>query len=160
MTNPISIIPQPQLLRRQTGLFVLKSKSTITWQGEGAGEVAGLLAEYLRPATGFKLPVEERDGGTIHLRASGIAVPDEAGFVDEQYYLTVSESGVRLEAVTATGLARGIQSLRQLFPAAIFAASVRCSSGARQLADPRNPHRKSHDHRSIADAGSVRRYIR
>jgi len=125
MTNPISIIPQPQLLRRQTGLFVLKSKSTITWQGEGAGEVAGLLAEYLRPATGFKLPVEERDGGTIHLRASGIAVPDEAGFVDEQYYLTVSESGVRLEAVTATGLARGIQSLRQLFPAAIFAASVR-----------------------------------
>ena len=62
-------------------------------------------------------------GGAIHLRASGVAIPDAAGFVDESYRLEVDESGARLEAANATGLARGIQTLRQLLPSAIFASS-------------------------------------
>jgi len=101
----------------------LGNKSVITWSGGGAGEVAELLAEYLRPATGFPFPVAQKEGGAIHLQASGVAVPDAAGFVDESYRLDVDESGARLEAANATGLARGIQTLRQLLPSAIFATS-------------------------------------
>jgi hexosaminidase len=85
--------------------------------------VAELLAEYLRPATGFAWPVGPGEGGTIHLRAAGPAVLDQAGFADERYDLTVADTGVRLHAANATGLARGIQTLRQLLPVEIFAAS-------------------------------------
>ena len=124
MTPPIAIIPQPQSLVCKSGSLRLSKKSVITWSGEGAGEVAELLAEYLRPATGFPFPVEMNQGGAIHLQASGMAISDEAGFVDECYVLNVDESGVRLEAANATGLARGIQTLRQLLPATIFSSSL------------------------------------
>ena len=123
MTPPIAIIPQPQSLVCKSGSLRLSKKSVITWSGEGAGGVAELLAEYLRPATGFPFPVEMNQGGAIHLQASGMAISDEAGFVDERYVLNVDESGARLEAANATGLARGIQTLRQLLPAAIFSTS-------------------------------------
>ena len=58
MTLPIAIIPQPQSLVCKSGSLRLSKKSVITWSGDGAGEVAELLAEYLRPATGFPFPVE------------------------------------------------------------------------------------------------------
>lgn len=57
------------------------------------------------------------------LEQTGQAVPDAAGFVDEQYTCAVTADGVRLSAPNASGLARAIQTLRQLFPAAIFAAT-------------------------------------
>lgn len=120
---PIAIIPQPQSLKRKDEALPLTTDSIITWSGEGADAVAGLLAEYLRPATGFPFPVEPGTGGTIHLHANGAAIPDEAGFADEHYRLQVDSSGAHLEAPNATGLARGIQTLRQLLPAAIFASS-------------------------------------
>lgn len=127
MTSPIAIIPEPQSLICKSGSLALDEKSVITWTGDGAGEVAGLLAEYLRPATGFPFPVEMKQGGAIHLQASGAAIPDEAGFVDERYLLNVDASGARLEADNATGLARGIQTLRQLLPAAIFSSSLQAA---------------------------------
>jgi len=123
MTSTTQIIPLPQSVIFTSGSFTLDTESVITWSGEGAGEVAQLLAEYLRPATGFLFPVAQTTGGVIHLQATGVGIPDEAGFVDERYLLNVDESGVRLEAANATGLARGIQTLRQLLPAAIFSSS-------------------------------------
>ncbi len=84
-----------------------------------------LLAEYLRPATGFPFSVTRTGNkGDIHLEVAGVSRPDGAGFVDESYRLAVKESGIHLKAPNATGLARGIQSLRQLLPAAIMADSV------------------------------------
>jgi hexosaminidase len=103
----------------------LSQECGIGWNGEGARDGAELLAEYLRPATGFAFPVSEcADTATIYLEATGVAVPDEAGFVDESYRLTVDASGVRLRADTAAGLARGIQCLRQLLPVAILSGEV------------------------------------
>jgi len=121
MVIPIAIIPQPQSLIRTSGSMTLSQASVISWTGAGAGEVAELLAEYLRPATGFPFSVVPGDHGAIHLQASGVPVPDPAGFVGERYHLRVNELGTRLEADNASGLARGIQALRQLLPAAIFA---------------------------------------
>ena len=125
MPETISIIPRPKYLRLGNGRFTFTHESTIACSGEGALAVGHLLAEYLRPATGFAFPVTEgAANGTIRLEAAGTATPDEAGFVDERYTLTVNEAGVFLKAQNATGLARGIQTLRQLLPAAIMADAV------------------------------------
>lgn len=126
-TIPISIIPKPQSLAQQEGYVELNAASNISFSGEGAREVAELLAEYLRPATGYDFAVvDQADGGigTIHLEATGIASPDEAGFVCEQYTLISKESGIYLKAENASGLARAIQVLRQLLPAAIMYNTV------------------------------------
>ena len=120
----IALIPAPQRLERRPGRLVLSLASTITWRGEKASEVAELLAEYLRPATGFPFLVREGNGGTLHLEAAGAGMPDAAGFVDEQYALHVDGVAARLTASNATGLARGIQTLRQLLPAEIFSHAV------------------------------------
>ena len=131
MSETISIIPRPQRLMVGNGRFPLHKESTITCSGKGALDVGQLLAEYLRPATGFAFPVAEGDAsGTIHLEALGSATPDEAGFADERYTLTVNEAGVSLQAQNATGLARGIQTLRQLLPPAIMADAVQDAAWA------------------------------
>ncbi|WFB36962.1 beta-N-acetylhexosaminidase [Kiritimatiellota bacterium B12222] len=128
MTPPISLIPQPQSLRVGKGELHLNTESTISCSGQGALDLGHLLAEYLRPATGFPFPVSEGNNhGTLHLEATALAEADEAGFVDEQYTLTVTASQLCISAPNATGLARGIQTLRQLLPPAILSESIQDS---------------------------------
>ncbi len=125
MSECVTIVPRPQSIAMGSGQFRLMKESAITCCGEGALEVSNLLAEYLQPATGYSFPVIEGiRKGTIHLGTEGLSKPDEAGFVDESYRLTVDLTGVHLKAQNATGLARGIQSLRQLLPEAIMAGSA------------------------------------
>ena len=47
MSSPCAIVPQPLSLVPGKEGFVLTASSRITWSGEGAAEVAGLLAEEL-----------------------------------------------------------------------------------------------------------------
>ncbi len=75
------------------------------------------LAGFLRPATGFALPVIEGSGGTIHLELN----PKIEG--TEAYELSISNSSIQLTASSETGLFYAIQSLRQLFPTSIFSES-------------------------------------
>ncbi len=116
-----TLIPAPRELVEHSGSFPFFQTSTIGYNGTMETlEVATLLADYLRPATGFPWPVAEGDG-SITLVQTGDPLPDSCGFVPENYTLVVSpEKGVRIEALSAAGLARGIQTLRQLFPAEIF----------------------------------------
>lgn len=118
------LVPRPQSMTRCPGQLVISSTSTITWRGDGAEAVAELLADYLRPAMSFPLTVDEGSGGTLHLEASGVGIPDDAGFVDERYALNIDDTAASLTAPNATGLARGIQTLRQLFPAAVMSQEV------------------------------------
>jgi hexosaminidase len=115
-----ALTPAVLQLTPHAGEFALTAGATIAAHGPGAREVAELLAEYLRPATGFPLSVTEEGGAAISLTAAK-AGTDE--FADEAYTLTVSPSGVQLAAPYAAGLARGIQTLRQLLPPAVLSAT-------------------------------------
>lgn len=109
------------------GRFLLNRDTVISAEGPGAISVAELLASHWRPATGFPLPVVSGAGRSapIHLACllkNDIAAGDPE-FPDESYRLQISARAVRLTAEHAAGLARGIQTVRQLMPASSFSAA-------------------------------------
>lgn len=122
------IIPQPQTIIETDGKFTLKSAAKIAAHGPGAIGAANLLADYLRPATGYPLPVTEDadpEAGNICVTVTGEGETDAPPFADESYTLTVTETGVSISAPHAAGAARAVQTLRQLFSPKIFAAEPR-----------------------------------
>ena len=82
---------------------------------------AEVLAGYLRPATGFVLPVVTGSATAADIALSLGPVPGVPGRTRraEGYSLTVSSAGVKIVAPKAHGLFNGFESLRQLLPAAI-----------------------------------------
>jgi len=87
--------------------------------------VAQDLAAYLRPATGYSLPVVtgSAQSGDIQLILGdpGTLQGDPDG---EGYQLDTTTSGVTLEAITPHGLYNGVQTIRELLPAWIASSSV------------------------------------
>ena len=122
-----TIIPAPKSFEQGKGSFVPAPSAAIGWTGPAAArDVAELLAEYLRPATGLALPVRE-GAAEITLVQTGDPAPDADGFLPEAYTLRVdAASGIRIEAQSAAGLARGVQTLRQLLVAGAPAAFIAC----------------------------------
>ena len=121
-----ALVPLPRKLEERDGSFRLVPGAAIGFEGPGsAREIAELLAEYLRPATGFALPVREGAGAVTLVQTASDPAPDDAGFLPEDYALDVAPGGVRIEAATSWGLARGVQTLRQLFPPETYGAEAR-----------------------------------
>jgi hexosaminidase len=108
-----TIIPQPTHIKSLEGQFELLENASIS-ANAGALAKAAQLAGFLRPATGFTLPVIESTGGAIHLELDSKI--DGA----ETYELSVSNSRINLTASGEAGLFYAIQSLRQLLPTSIF----------------------------------------
>ncbi len=119
----ITLFPQPQQLERAAGQFTLDVDTRIVAGDIKLGE---LLADYLRPATGFDLPVDMMNAAhspasdntlqLLSLAASGRAAGDES------YTLEVSPRQAVIAAATAAGFIRGMQTLRQLLPPQILGA--------------------------------------
>jgi len=105
------IVPRPTRLIRRHGRFAL-DRDTAIRATPGARGAARLLRALVRPATGLPLPLQE-DGRVV------FALDDRlVGLGDEGYALTVNEHAVVLRAATRQGLAHGVQTIRQLLPAA------------------------------------------
>jgi len=116
----LDVIPRPVSFTRGTEIFELKKESAIYVQG-GSGELVRIgqyLADKLNPSTGYDLkvsPITEKPGpGNIVLELVG-----NTDLGKEGYELNVTNNGVKLTAADPAGLFRGIQTIRQLFPAAI-----------------------------------------
>jgi hexosaminidase len=113
-----SIIPHPSQLTTRAGHFTL-TRSTTIWAMVGTKALGHQLARYLRPATGFDLPVRTTGtatGSRIVLRLD--ATLTRLG--DEGYTLNVAPGVVSIRAPKPAGIFYGIQSLRQLLPVEIF----------------------------------------
>ncbi|MEU7572923.1 beta-N-acetylhexosaminidase [Micromonospora sp. NPDC049240] len=142
------VVPAPEQVRPDpAGDFTLSPDAAIRVSA-AARDVAGQLADWLRPATGFPLPVTDSAGpgpdGPLTLTLSSIAAPPagspapapptdrtsaagaaggDVALGDEGYRLDVTATGVRITADTPAGLFHGAQTLRQLLPAAIESAT-------------------------------------
>lgn len=80
--------------------------------------VAEYLADLLRPSTGYRLPVTTHGRGGIRLRLS------HGDFGPEGYRLNSDARSLTISARTPAGLFHGVQTLRQLLPAAVEKDSV------------------------------------
>ena len=78
--------------------------------------IGSYLAGVLRPSTGYRLPVTDGRGGDgIRLRLTR----EDAGLGTEGYRLTSGKAAVTITAREPAGLFHGVQTLRQLLPAAV-----------------------------------------
>jgi hexosaminidase len=122
-----SLIPKPVSVIATGGAFELTEGIDIYVQGESdeLRQIGQYLADKLNPATGFGIEVktaaEMRGPGNIFLALAG----GDPELGEEGYELTITEEQVNLHANKPAGLFHGIQTLRQLFPAAIERSEIR-----------------------------------
>ena len=89
MVSDITLFPQPQSLERAEGYFTLNGDTRVL---TGDSKVGEMLATYLRPATGFLIPVAPANetgesGNSIQL------IADDRLPSPEAYNLDVSRGG-------------------------------------------------------------------
>src|SRR5258708_11529228 len=116
--NMQNLIPKPISVTPAPGAFVLSSTTKIK-VGSGDSELLRLgsvLANALRPATGFPLPVSQ---GPASDSSIILMLDSTRPLGDEGYALTISPTFLTLAANHPAGIFYGIQTLRQLLPAAI-----------------------------------------
>jgi hexosaminidase len=121
-TAGLGVVPKPVSAKIGSGRFTLtRTARIVSAPGPGAAaesQVAGDLATYLRPSTGYPLPTVT---GTPRPGDIALAIGDPptlgAAHRAEGYQLVTTTSGARIEAPTGHGLYNGIQTFRQLLPA-------------------------------------------
>lgn len=120
-TPAIAVIPWPVSVALTGETFILTADTQILVEPDGPETLAvgQYLAERLRPATGYPLPVQVAAGtpppNSIHLTTSG----GDPALGEEGYELTITPQAVTLSAPRPAGLFWGIQTLRQLLPPAM-----------------------------------------
>jgi hexosaminidase len=118
------IIPLPAAVTSDAGAFALTAETVISVAPEHAElrPVGDFLAGLLRPATGYPLPVlaSPPAPGHIHLTAAGA----DPALGDAGYLLESAPGLVTLRARRPEGVFHGVQTLRQMLPAAIERGTV------------------------------------
>jgi len=114
-----SILPAPVRATAAGGGFTVTASTSVSAPSGSAGArgVADYLAGLLRPATGYPVPVTTGGDGDIRLELGSAASGNQYGA--EGYLLTVADRQIVIQANQPAGLFHGVQTLRQLLPAAI-----------------------------------------
>jgi len=130
------VVPVPASVRPGGGAYPIGPDTRIELDSgsDAARDVADYAAALLRPATGYALPVVATrtargvaEGGAAAGDPAGIVLalgdPDQ-GLGEEGYRLRTTAAAVLISAGTPAGLFHGVQTLRQLLPAAIESRSA------------------------------------
>ena len=121
LDSGFAVVPRPAHLTPKPGLFTLTG-STIIATDAASRALGGMLADYLSPATGFRLavrssaPPPSRGAPVISIRLDTTL----HALGEEGYRLDVSRGAVTIRAARPAGAFYAIETLRQLFPAAIL----------------------------------------
>jgi hexosaminidase len=118
-----NLIPKPVTVNQGTGKFTLNDKTVIAL-APGNGEmlrIATYLAAKLKPATGFSFTIDSSGKAASSIALNLIT---DSSLTDEGYEMKISENGIVINAYKPAGIFYGIQTLRQLLPAAIEKNSV------------------------------------
>lgn len=120
----IQVIPQPVSVKAQNGTFTLKADTRVFFQKNNPDweMAARYLLGVVQPATGFALTAQPLSNPlTTQPRPNSIFLVQDASVTSEEgYTLTVEPTAVVIRAASATGAFYGVQTLRQLFPAALY----------------------------------------
>ncbi len=119
-TNKINLIPAVSEIRIKDSIFTLTANTAIGVSCEEILNKGSLLRDYLIQSTGYELPLSLGRDSHISLVLTEESIEQQNEMTDESYTITVSDAQCRLEAPTEAGLARAIQSFRQLLPREIF----------------------------------------
>ena len=119
------IIPKPLSVTRSAGSFLIGDNTYII-AGPNAGKASSYLAQRLRKASGYAIPIRERESDDglstrIALRLGSplrAARPFDPG--REGYRLTVSRTRIDITAAYPAGLFYGVQTLLQLLPPQVY----------------------------------------
>lgn len=122
-----NILPKPIEVEATMSSFQLTEYSIIYTDASvdaALSKLAIMLSDWLRPATGFPLPVETgiqntKKGSFLLTLVNNDAFPN-----NEAYRLNITDEQVKLEARHPAGIMRGIQTIRQLLPAEIETGST------------------------------------
>ena len=109
------LVPWPAEVRPGIGAFQLDGDTEVLLAPDTPAARAAIVLDLLRKGTGLPLPLRQADAardGAIFLAVAG----DGA---DEMYDLTITRRRVVLTAADPAGLGWGLQTLRQLLPAAV-----------------------------------------
>ncbi|WP_327717267.1 beta-N-acetylhexosaminidase [Streptomyces sp. NBC_00490] len=113
------VVPAPASVEPGGSPYRITRATRIRVDDSGAVRRIGeYVADVLRPSTGYPLPVTSRGKGGIQLRLA------KGSFGAEGYRLDSGAKGVTITAAQPAGLFHGVQTLRQLLPAAVEKDSV------------------------------------
>jgi hexosaminidase len=116
-----TLIPKPVTVSAADGIFTITAATRIyvAPATDALIAIGRYLAERLRPATGYALPVlattDAPPPGQIYLTA----VNADSALGDEGYDLTIASDGVTIAAAGPAGLFYGVQTVRQLLPPSV-----------------------------------------
>lgn len=121
-----SLVPKPVSIQPMQGIFYLSPGAEILVEPASAEVLAvgQYLADLLNPASGYDILVSEVDESLPHGSIVLTLTDLNPSLGEEGYILSVSPELVKISANQPAGLFHGVQTLRQLLPAAIESSQL------------------------------------